>query len=190
MTFWQRLWNDERGAVVTAELAVLATVGVIGGVVGLTAFAHSVNAELTDAAFAFRSLDQSYSYYGFSQGGRAWVAGSAYTQVDVAVAHAELADVAGVDVRAHVRAEAGPCPGCPTPCAEPPCTPDTAPNLTPRPDPDHEHRHEHGGKDQDAREPDEPRRPSADDLPNPPQPEPAPRRRNDRRDRNDDEREA
>ena len=80
------LWKDESGAILSAELVLLATLGVIGAVVGLKAVSQSVNGELLDLACAFRSLDQSYSYSGLRTPG-AWVAGSKFQQepVDIAV---------------------------------------------------------------------------------------------------------
>lgn len=96
----RQLWNDERGAVVTAELALLGTVGVLGGVVGLNMMARAVNEELSDAAFAFRSLDQSYHVQGFVGCG-AYVAGSGYVQQDVAVSLVELCGIDDVEPGEH-----------------------------------------------------------------------------------------
>ena len=93
MGLWMRLWWDEGGAVMTAELALLGTVGVLGGVVGLNVMARSVNEELTDVAHAFRSLDQSYAYKGTRSCG-AHVAGSSFQQEDV---EKSLADLCGID---------------------------------------------------------------------------------------------
>ncbi|MFQ5734522.1 MAG: hypothetical protein ACE5KM_21515 [Planctomycetaceae bacterium] len=76
------LWNDKRGFVVTAELALLATLGVVGATVGLYSAGNAVDRELRDVARAFRSLDQSYSVQGFRGCGAA-TAGSAYTQPPV-----------------------------------------------------------------------------------------------------------
>ncbi len=89
MRTWTRFWTDELGAVVTAELAMLSTVGVVGAAIGLNVFAKSVHEELSDAAKAFRSLDQSYSVTGFRSCG-ACVAGSGYVQEDVEKSLAEL----------------------------------------------------------------------------------------------------
>lgn len=68
------LWRDESGAVLSAEVVLLGTLGVIGATVGLSALSKSVNDELTELAFAIRSLDQSYGYEGM-KGCRAWTAG-------------------------------------------------------------------------------------------------------------------
>jgi hypothetical protein len=81
--------RDETGAVLSAEAALLGTVGVLGVVVGANLFAKSVNDELRDVAYSFRSLDQSYSVAGHSSP-TAWTAGSGYTQEPVDVSLAEL----------------------------------------------------------------------------------------------------
>ncbi len=60
------LWNDEAGFIVSAELVLVATVGILGLVVGLSEMAVSVNTELNDLSNAFGSLSQSYSYCGFA----------------------------------------------------------------------------------------------------------------------------
>src|SRR5712691_3926458 len=85
----QGLWNDETGAVVSAELAMVATLGVIGATVGLKTLSKSVNDELTDLAFAIRSLDQSFSVKQRRSAG-ACVAASCFRQADVKTAHQEL----------------------------------------------------------------------------------------------------
>ena len=77
-------WNDESGAILSAELVTVGTVAVIGTTVGLNTVATSVNAELTDLAQAFRSLNQSYSVRGFSSC-RASTAGSSFVQESVVV---------------------------------------------------------------------------------------------------------
>jgi hypothetical protein len=83
------LWCDESGLVLSAEAVAVGTLGVVGAAVGAGAVAHSVNSELEEAAFAFRSLDQSFSIPE-QRIGNAFVAGSSYTQKPVAEAHAEL----------------------------------------------------------------------------------------------------
>ena len=75
-------WSDERGFVVTAEVALLATMGVVGATVGIHSVAKSVDGELREVSRAFRKLDQSYSYRGYSNGNAA-TAGSAYQQPPV-----------------------------------------------------------------------------------------------------------
>jgi Flp pilus assembly pilin Flp len=60
----KRLWNDEAGAVVSAEIVLVATILVIGMVVGLKSVRDSVVTELADIAQAIANVDQSYSYSG------------------------------------------------------------------------------------------------------------------------------
>ncbi len=79
----KKLWHDECGAVMTAELVLLGSMGVVGATVGLNALSNSINEELVDVAKAIRSLDQSYTIQGLSGCG-AWTAGSCYQQEPVA----------------------------------------------------------------------------------------------------------
>jgi Flp pilus assembly pilin Flp len=65
-------WNDEHGMIVTAEMVVIGTVGVLATIVGVDLLATSVTLELNDLSNAFLKLNQSYSYTGFraTGGGR------------------------------------------------------------------------------------------------------------------------
>lgn len=94
MPIWRHFWEDEAGAVVSAELVAVGTVAVLGGSVGLNMLATSVNDELKETAFAIRSLNQSYAFAGHASA-RAWAAGSAYTQPDVEQSLKELGDLVG-----------------------------------------------------------------------------------------------
>lgn len=94
MPLWRDFWEDETGAVVSAELVAVGTVTVLGGSVGLNLLATSVNDELRETAFAIRSLNQSYAVAGHASP-RAWAAGSAYTQPDVQQSLKELGDIVG-----------------------------------------------------------------------------------------------
>ncbi len=58
------LWMDESGLILSAELALVATIGVLGLSVALVSVRDSIAAELTDLSDAFRSLDQSYGFGG------------------------------------------------------------------------------------------------------------------------------
>lgn len=60
------LLNDEAGFIVSAELVLIATILVIGMIVGLSEIQHAVVAELNDVADAIGSVNQSFSYTGFS----------------------------------------------------------------------------------------------------------------------------
>ncbi len=73
------LWNDENGFVVSAELVLITTIAVLGLVVGLSEVSHSINNELEDVASAFGSLNQSYSQSGLKSRGKAFKAGSGFS---------------------------------------------------------------------------------------------------------------
>ena len=60
------LWSDESGAILSMELVLIATILVIGLVVGLSELGHAVANELNDVAEAAGSLNQSYQVGGFS----------------------------------------------------------------------------------------------------------------------------
>ncbi|MEZ6068476.1 MAG: hypothetical protein R3B90_22805 [Planctomycetaceae bacterium] len=61
------LLSDEQGFVVSAELVLIATLLVIGLIVGLSEVQHAINAELNDVGDAIGKLNQSYRYSGFSK---------------------------------------------------------------------------------------------------------------------------
>jgi type II secretory pathway pseudopilin PulG len=60
----QKLWNDEAGAIVSAEIVLVATILVIGSIVGLKNVRDAVVTELSDVAQAIANVSQSYSYSG------------------------------------------------------------------------------------------------------------------------------
>ena len=74
----KRLWNEEVGAIVSAEIMLVATILVIGAIVGLKSVRDSVVTELADVAQAIGNVNQSYSYSGVS-GHHAFTAGAAFT---------------------------------------------------------------------------------------------------------------
>ena len=61
------LWNDEAGFIISAELVLVATILVIGLIVGLSEVQHAVVSELNDVADAIGELNQCYSFSGFSK---------------------------------------------------------------------------------------------------------------------------
>lgn len=64
------LLNDEAGFIVSAELVLIATLGVLAMVVGLSEVAFNVNSELQDVGRAFASMNQSFNLQGqMNQGG-------------------------------------------------------------------------------------------------------------------------
>lgn len=56
--------SDEAGFIVSAELVLVATIGVLALVVGLTEVAFNVNNELEDIGSAFGSINQTYQFNG------------------------------------------------------------------------------------------------------------------------------
>ncbi|MFK7778831.1 MAG: hypothetical protein QM501_12055 [Gimesia sp.] len=89
MTLLKKFWSDEAGLVMSAELVVLGTVGVLGATVGLSAASTAINDEMIEFGHAIRSLDQSYHIEGH-QSCRAWTASSSYQQQDVEISRADL----------------------------------------------------------------------------------------------------
>jgi hypothetical protein len=59
-----RLWNEDAGAVVSAEIMLVATILVLGVIVGLKSVRDSVVTELADVAQAIANVNQSYCYSG------------------------------------------------------------------------------------------------------------------------------
>lgn len=58
--------NDEQGFVISAELVLVLTIGVLSMIVGLHEVAVAVNTELNDISGAIGALNQSFSFCGFS----------------------------------------------------------------------------------------------------------------------------
>ena len=58
----RKLFNDEAGFVVSAELILVLTIGVLAMVVGVAAVRDSVSAELNDISHSIGAFDQSYTY--------------------------------------------------------------------------------------------------------------------------------
>jgi hypothetical protein len=62
----QRLWRDETGAVISAELVMVMTILVLGAIVGLVSVRDQVVQELADLGAAIARLNQSYSFSAIS----------------------------------------------------------------------------------------------------------------------------
>ncbi len=60
------LWNDECGVILSAELVLIATILVLGMVVGSVELQCAVVAELSDLGDAFGNLDQSFQTSGLT----------------------------------------------------------------------------------------------------------------------------
>ena len=57
---FSKLIHDEAGFIVSAELVLVATVGVLSMIVGLSEIALNVNNELEDVGSAFGSINQTF----------------------------------------------------------------------------------------------------------------------------------
>lgn len=64
MQMLRKLWKDQDGFVVSTELVLVATILVIGMVVGLATVRNAVVQELGDVAMAIGNINQSYGYTG------------------------------------------------------------------------------------------------------------------------------
>ena len=78
MKVLHRLWADEAGFVVSTELVLVATILVIGLILGLTSLRNQVVQELGDLAQAIANINQSYEYSGTQKADVAETAGSIF----------------------------------------------------------------------------------------------------------------
>lgn len=76
-SMFAKLWNDEAGFIVSAELVLVSTITVLGMVVGLSELSHNINQELEDVGSAFASIQQSYDYCG-NEGHKGYNSGSRF----------------------------------------------------------------------------------------------------------------
>lgn len=77
-SLWMRFAQDERGFVISAELVLVMTLGVLSMVVGLQAVSSAITQELNDVANAFGAVSQSYNYRSISKRRHAWISGSGF----------------------------------------------------------------------------------------------------------------
>jgi hypothetical protein len=56
-----KLYNDEAGFIVSAELVLVSTIVVLGMIVGLSELAWNVNEELEDVGSAFAAVNQGFT---------------------------------------------------------------------------------------------------------------------------------
>jgi len=61
----RKLWQDDAGAVLSAELILVLTIAVLAMIVGLSSVAVALNTELNDLSSAFGNISQTYAYTGF-----------------------------------------------------------------------------------------------------------------------------
>jgi hypothetical protein len=65
MKILKKLWSDEHGMVMSAEMVMLGTVGILSLTAGIGAMSTAVNDELTEMGQAFRSFNQDFEVVGF-----------------------------------------------------------------------------------------------------------------------------
>ena len=97
MKLLRRLWNDEAGFVVSSELVLVATMLVIGLVVGLTSLRNQVVQELADTGAAIGMISQGYEYTGTIKTGFANTDGSGWDDLTDQCQTTTGADVAGAE---------------------------------------------------------------------------------------------
>jgi len=61
-----KFWNDDSGFIVSSELVLIATICVIGLIVGLVEVQWAVVGELNDVSDAIGSLNQGFQFAGFT----------------------------------------------------------------------------------------------------------------------------
>jgi len=76
----KRLWSEETGAIVSAEIMLIMSILVLGVVVGLKSVRDSVVTELADVAQALANVDQSI-YYSGTQGHHANTGGAFFNDL-------------------------------------------------------------------------------------------------------------
>ena len=96
-----KLLRDDAGFIISAELVLVLTIGVLAMVVGLTAVRDAVTHELNDVSHAIGAVSQSYNYNGLRKdcknGAHAYINGAGFNddadECDCKVI--ELVDVCG-----------------------------------------------------------------------------------------------
>jgi Flp pilus assembly pilin Flp len=100
-TCFHRFLRDESGLVITAELIMIITIGVLSLVAGWGAVSSMLAEELEDVANSLGSLNQSFNYGGLSAPGHATCSGSGFidsrNSVNVSTSSNFNASVAGLD---------------------------------------------------------------------------------------------
>ena len=84
MKLLKRVWQEEAGFIISAELVLVATIVVISMVVGLACIRNQVVQELIDVGQAIGNVSQTYAYTGInSPCSHQWgyVSGASYTDV-------------------------------------------------------------------------------------------------------------
>ena len=102
MKLLRKVWADDAGFIISAELVLVATIVVIGMIVGLCVVRNQVVEELVDVGQAIGSLSQSYAYAGVHKCQVGWTDGSYYTdKIDFCQAPGQTAgtEPGGISVR-------------------------------------------------------------------------------------------
>jgi hypothetical protein len=94
MNVLRKMWTDEAGAIMTAEMVMLGTVAVLATSAGVGVLSNAVSDEVAEMAMAVRAFDQSVAISGYSltQGGgrggsqAASTSGSSYVQGSPSIA--------------------------------------------------------------------------------------------------------
>lgn len=106
MNLLNRFWSDEAGFVVSTELILIATILVIGMLVGLVSVRDQVVQELADVAEAISDIDQSYAYTGILGHNGIFTAGSDFNDLfDNCDVEGQTGASACVTIDANVRSE-------------------------------------------------------------------------------------
>jgi Flp pilus assembly pilin Flp len=83
MRVLRALWKDQAGFIISAELCLVATIVVIGLIVGLVTLRNQVVQELVDVGEAIGSINTSYAFCGLQSAHSsppcAWTGGSSWT---------------------------------------------------------------------------------------------------------------
>ncbi len=83
MSCLKRLWRDDAGVIISAEVVLILTIIVLGVIVGLVALRDAIVTEFHDIGLAISNLNQSYAFTGMAGcmkwggwGRTSWTAGS------------------------------------------------------------------------------------------------------------------
>ena len=110
-TLWNKLIANESGLILSAELVLILTIGVIGMVTGLACVQQAVVYELNDLGLAFSSLNQ--TYWTPSYRGGSFVAGSSFIDIHDGGAGVQGSSMAPVATNLGAASEINTGVGCP-----------------------------------------------------------------------------
>jgi hypothetical protein len=77
-TVLKQLYNDEAGFIVSAELVLVSSIGILSMMVGLSEVSMNVNCELEDVGSAFGAINQSF-WYSMPHGLKGCMTGSSFS---------------------------------------------------------------------------------------------------------------